>query len=86
MKKIPIEKGSRVLYLSEGREKKEMAMDELKEQRFLDDLKRLRRSVKKGNIQLVEKVGIRVGRLKERYPSIARYYDIHLNLDEEEKR
>lgn len=86
VKKIPIEKGSRVLCLSEGREKKEMVMDELKEQRFLDDLKRLRRSVKKGNIQLVEKVGIRVGRLKERYPSIARYYDIHLNLDEEEKK
>lgn len=86
VKKIPIEKGSRVLCLSEGREKKEMAMDALKEQRFLDDLNRLRTSVEKGNIKLVEKVAIRVGRLRERYPSIANHYDIHLNLDEEEKK
>jgi transposase len=85
-KKIPIDKGSRVLCLSEGREKKEMAMDELKEQRFLDDLNRLSRSVKKGNIQMVEKVGIRVGRLRERYPSIAGHYDIHLNLNENETK
>lgn len=86
VKKIPIEAGSRVLCLSEGREKKEMAMDALKEQRFLDDLNRLATSVVKGNVQLVEKVGIRVGRLRECYPSIAGYYDIELNLDEDEKR
>ena len=86
VKKIPIDKGSRVLCLSEGREKKEMAMDTLKESRFLDDFNRLKTSVENGNIQLVEKVGIRVGRLKERYPTIARYYDIHLELDENEEK
>lgn len=50
VKKIPMEKGSRVLCLSEGREKKEMAMDALKEQRFLDDLNSLGVSVKKGHV------------------------------------
>lgn len=86
VKKVPIEKGSRVLCLSEGREKKEMAMDELTEQRFLNALESLGRSVEKGNIKLVEKAGIRVGRLRERYPSIAGHYDIHLNLNEDEKK
>lgn len=86
VKQMPMEKGSRVLCLSEGRENKEKAMDALKEKRFLDDLDRLKTSVEKGNVQLVEKVGIRVGRLRERYPSIAGHYDIHLELDEEEKK
>lgn len=86
VKQMPIEVGSRVLCLSEGREKKEIAMDTLKENRFLDDLNKLKKSVEKGNIQLVEKVGIRVGRLKERYPSIAGHYDIHLELDENEEK
>lgn len=62
-----------------------MAMDTLKEKRFLEDVSKLRTSVEKGNIKLVEKVGIRVGRLKERYPSIAGHYDIQLEVDETEK-
>ena len=86
VKKLPIEKGSRVLCLSEGREKKEIAMDTLKENRFLDDLNRVKKSVGKGTIKLAEKVGERIGRLKERYSSIARYYDIHLELDEKEEK
>jgi len=86
VKQIPLKKGSRVLCLSENREKKEIAMDALKEERFLDDVNRLKTSVKKGNIQLVEKVSVRVGRLRERYPSIAGHYDIHLELDEREKK
>lgn len=86
VKKVPIEKGSRVLCLSEGRELKEMAMDELKENRFLHDLNRLQTSVEKGNIKLVDKVGERIGRLKERYSSIAKYYEIHLELDEKEEK
>lgn len=35
-------KGSRVLCLSEGREKKEITMDELKENKFLHDLNKLK--------------------------------------------
>ncbi|WP_019412409.1 IS1634 family transposase [Paenisporosarcina sp. TG20] len=86
VKKISIEKGSRILCLSEGREKKEIAMDTLKETRFLNDLDRLKSSVEKGNVQLVEKVGERVGRLRERYPSIARHYTVSFELDEKEEK
>ncbi|WP_019413644.1 transposase [Paenisporosarcina sp. TG20] len=38
------------------------------------------------NPRILEKVGERVGRLKERYPTIARYYEIHLEVDEKEEK
>lgn len=86
VKKVPFDTGSRVLCLSEGRKQKEIGMDTLQAQRFLEDVERLRRSMEKGNILLVDKVSQRVGRLKERYSSIAQYYDITLDLDAEGKK
>lgn len=85
-KKVPWEDGCRVLCVSEGREKKEMVMDALKEERFLKDLTALQTTVAKGNIKLLEKVGERVGRLKERYPSIARHYEIRFELDADQNK
>ena len=75
-----------VLCLSEGKAQKERAMDRLKEGRFLEDVERLRTSVRKGNIVLAQKVEQRVGRLKAKYPSIARYYDMEVTLDESGRR
>lgn len=86
VKKIITEDACRVLCWSEGREQKERAMDALKEKRFLEDLERLKASVNKKGILLVSKVAERVGRIKERYSSIAKYYDISLELDEEQKK
>ncbi len=86
LKKLPIPNGCRVLCLSEGREQKEMAMDALKERRFIEDLTRLKTSVGKGTITLERKVWERVGRLKERYASVARYYEINLQLDGAQKK
>lgn len=86
VKKLPWEDGCRVLCVSEGRERKEIAMDTLKEERFLKDLTALQTSVAKGNVKLLEKVGERVGRLKERYPSIARHYEIQFELGTDEKK
>jgi transposase len=70
--------GSRVLVISEGRKAKEDAMDALKESRFLEDINRLAGSVDKGNISSIVKVHERIGRLKQKYPSIAKYYDINV--------
>jgi len=85
VKKVPCEKGSQVLVLSEGREEKEKAMDALKEERFIEDINKLKESISKRNILKPEKVAIRLGRIQERYPSIARYYDIDLVLKESGK-
>lgn len=86
VKKIPIENGCRVLCVSEGRKQKEAAMDVLMERRFLEDVDKLGRSIQKGTIQLVDKISQRVGRIKERYPSISRYYEIDLSLDQDAKK
>lgn len=76
LKKIVLPEGSLVLVLSEGKKQKEESMDSLQEKRLLEDLARLQRSIRKRNIVLIPKVTQRIGRLQERYPSIAKYYDI----------
>ena len=52
----------------------------------MEDLERLKASVIKKGILLATKVAERVGRIKERYPSMAQYYDITLELDKERKK
>ena len=86
VKKIVLEDTCRVLCWSEGRKQKERAIDTLKEKRFLEDLERLKASVTKKGILLATKVAERVGRIKERYPSMSQYYNISLELDEAQKK
>jgi transposase len=76
LRKETSEIGSRVLVISEGRKAKEEAMDALQEQRFLEDIGRLATSVDKRNIVTLSKVHERIGRLKQKYPSISKHYDI----------
>ncbi|MEI7639511.1 MAG: IS1634 family transposase [Syntrophus sp. (in: bacteria)] len=86
VKRIELEETSRVLVFSEGREQKEQAMDALKEGRFLTDLGRLNTSVVNGNIILSDKVGERIGKIKTKYSSIQRHYDIQLVYSEDTKK
>ena len=72
----------RVLCLSEGRERKEMAIDKKKEEHFFTDISKLKTSVNKGNIKETGKVFERIGRLKQRYSSITKYYDVNVIQDE----
>jgi len=69
---------ARVLCFSEGRLEKERGIDRLKEERFLEDLEKLRKAVAKGSIKDSQKANQRIGRLLERYPSIASRYQITL--------
>lgn len=82
LKKVETETGCRVLCLSEGRERKEKAMDALKEERFIQALEVLKGSIERKNILMATKVSERIGRLKERYPSISGHYEISLDLDD----
>jgi transposase len=65
-----------LLCLSEGREEKDRAIREKQEQRLIDDLQRLKARVEKGQLKQSEKIHEAIGRLKERYPRVARYYRI----------
>ena len=76
----------RVLCLSEGRERKETAIDTKKEERFLTDISKIKTSIDKGNIKEAGVVFERVGRLKQRYSSMAKYYDVTVIEDKITKK
>ena len=70
------EKGNEVyiLCLSEGRQEKDRAIRVKHEGRLMGDLERLKIRVEKGRLKNPEKIQQAMGRLKERYPRVARYY------------
>jgi transposase len=65
-----------ILCKSDGREEKDRAIREKHEQRLLGDLKKLKQRIGKGRLKDHAKVHQAIGRLKERYPRVARYYEI----------
>jgi hypothetical protein len=65
-----------VLCISEGRVEKDRAIRQKQEGRFLADLARLERRIANGRLKRVLAIGEAIGRLKERYPRVARYYTI----------
>ncbi len=65
-----------VLCVSEGREEKDHAIRDKHEQRLRTDLQALQQRIAKGNLRDRDKIQQAIGRLKERYPRVARYYTI----------
>lgn len=87
-KKTPVEiereqKGEEVFILcrSEGRQQKDRAIREKQEGRFRKDLQKLKERVEKGHLKRADKIHQAIGRLKERYPRLARYYSIGHEAD-----
>jgi transposase len=65
-----------ILCLSEGRKEKDRALREKHEQRFLADLEALKVRIEKEQLKKPAKIHEAIGRLKERYPRVARYYQM----------
>ena len=65
-----------VLCRSEGREAKDRAIRNRHEQRLLADLARLRKRIADGRLVDEGKIQQAIGRLRERYSRVCRYYDI----------
>ncbi len=72
-----------ILCISEGREEKDRAIRETHEQRLKRDLEKLQARREKGQLQEEKKIHQAIGRLKERYPRVARYY--RMDYDAERK-
>lgn len=72
------QKGEEVylLCLSEGREEKDRAIREKQQERLIKDLERLKARIEKGHLKKTEKIHQAIGRVQERYPRVARYYEI----------
>jgi transposase len=65
-----------ILCRSEGRQDKDRAIRETHEAKLLADLTKLQQRVAKGRLKHEAKIQQAVGRLLERYPRVARYYQI----------
>jgi len=65
-----------ILCQSDGREAKDRAIREKHEQRLLGALRKLQARVATGKLKSATKIHEAIGRLKERYPRVARYYAI----------
>jgi len=72
-----------VLCLSSERVQKDRAIRNKHEQRLLVDMDKLKRRIADGRLVNRDKIAERIGRLKERYPRVARYYE--MVYDEKEK-
>jgi len=65
-----------ILCRSDGRQAKDRAIREKHEQRLLGALRKLQHRVATGRLKAPAKIHEAIGRLKERYPRVARYYAI----------
>lgn len=65
-----------ILCRSDGREEKDRAIRETHEAKLLRDLTKLQQRVEKGRLKKEAKIQQAIGRLMERYPRVARYYQI----------
>jgi len=65
-----------ILCLSEGRAAKDKAIRQKKEKLLLADLDKLKKRIAEGKLVQSKLIHEQIGRLKERYPRVARYYDI----------
>jgi len=71
---------------SNAKEKKEAGMKNQFEHRFEEALQRIHKGVhSKGGIRQADKVHQRIGRAKERYPSVQQYYIIDVSVNEKTK-
>jgi hypothetical protein len=69
---------------SQTKEKKERSMNEQFQSRFEAGLQRIADSLtKKGGVKQEDKVYERIGRLKQKYPSIQRYFDIEIEVKDD---
>jgi transposase len=65
-----------ILCRSDGRKDKDRAIRETQEAKLLVDLQKLQQRVAKGRLKEENKIQRAIGRLQERYPRVARYYEI----------
>jgi transposase len=73
-----------VLCVSSGRKEKDRAIREKQEGCLLSDLARLEERIQKGRLVNPAKISEAIGRRKERYPRVARYY--RMEYDEQAKQ
>lgn len=72
---------TKVLCVSSERSAKDRAIREKQEGRLTNDLAQLAKRIETGRLKEPVKIGEAIGRLKERYPRVARYYRIEYDAE-----
>ena len=73
----------RILCLSEGKERKEKAISDFRESRFIKDMTGLKNSIeKKKYVKNPDKIHERIGRIKQKYSTVAKNYDINTIIED----
>lgn len=80
------EKEAYILCRSEGRKAKDAAIRERFAERMEKDLEKLRKRIASGRLEQIEKIHEKIGRLRERYPRVARLYDITVVVENDGPR
>ncbi len=80
VKKVEADEHTYALCHSQARVEKDRAIREKQEARLLTDLGKLEKRIAGGRLKKTVKIHQALGRLKERYPRVARYYQ--MNWDE----
>jgi len=71
---------------SDAKKLKERSMNKQFQSRFEEEIKKIAESLtKKGGVKRADKVSERIGRLRQKFPSIQRYYDIEIDTVEDEE-
>ena len=94
VKAHPLNNETLILCISHERVEKDRAIREKHEGRFLKDLAKVQARIQNGRLKNDVKIGEAIGRLKERYPRVARYHSLTFdaktrqlkNEPDEEKR
>ena len=72
-----------VLCYSAARESKDRAIRERFARRFEEDAEKLKKRVAAGRLKNPEKINQAIGRLRERYPRVGRYYTLRMDTDKD---
>lgn len=75
------DQGSVVLCISSGRKGKDRAIRRKQEKKLVSDLEKLKKRIKNRRLVKSEKIAEAIGRLKERYPRVARYYRMEYDAE-----
>jgi len=73
-----------VLVISQERAAKDRAIRESLEKRLIQDLERLSKRISQGRLSREDRIYEAIGRIKERYPRVARYYEISYHKEKAE--
>jgi len=69
-----------VLCVSSGRLEKDKAIRQNQEKRFLKDVAKLQKRIESGKLVKYTAISEALGRIKERYPRVARYYQLRFDV------